>query len=103
MGESFFHAGGIYRYGADGDVFVVVYVGRAPDGFAHPDDTGEAAFGWRRSTAPDGAPAPLGAYTTADFSSWQEIDDAELADALGDTPVPDRPARAAMPRRQRPC
>ncbi|MEW1914941.1 hypothetical protein AB0442_42440 [Kitasatospora sp. NPDC085895] len=63
MTEPFFHAGGIYRHHLDGtpsseSLFVVVHVSRAPEGFAHPAETGDVAFGWRRATAPDGTPTP---------------------------------------------
>ncbi|MEV7182319.1 hypothetical protein [Kitasatospora sp. NPDC093679] len=102
MTESFFHAGGIYRHYQNGTpssegLFVVVHVGRAPEGFAHPAETGDVAFGWRRATAPDGTPVPLGSHTTPDFTGWHEIDDTELAAVLGDTPVPHR-APPAHPR-----
>ncbi|MEW1908204.1 hypothetical protein AB0442_07055 [Kitasatospora sp. NPDC085895] len=106
MAESFFHAGGVYRHDGDGTptdacLFVVVYVGRAPEGFGRPGGTGDVAFGWRRGTAPDGTVTPLGSYATADFTGWHEIDDSELAAALGDTPLPVHPAPPARPRRRR--
>lgn len=106
MTESFFHAGGIYRHYRHGTpssegVFVVVHVGRAPEGFAHPAETGAVAFGWRRSTPPDGTPAPLGAHLASDFTGWREIDDAELAAVLGDTPLPHRAAPPARPRQKK--
>ncbi|MCU7820991.1 hypothetical protein [Kitasatospora sp. DSM 101779] len=106
MTEVFFHAGGVYRHDRDDTpssecVFVVVHVGRAPEGFAHPGETGDVAFGWRRGTTPDGRPMPLGSYATSDFTGWHEIDDTELATVLGDTPLPHHPAPPSRPRRPR--
>ncbi|WP_030271016.1 hypothetical protein [Streptomyces sp. NRRL B-24484] len=106
MDESFFHAGGVYRHDGDGTpggtcLFVVVHVGRPPEGFGHPNGAGEVAFGWRRCTLPDGTPAPRGSYATADFTGWHEIGDSELAAALGDTPLPRGPAPPVRARQKR--
>ncbi|GAA4840406.1 hypothetical protein [Kitasatospora terrestris] len=85
--EDFFKAGKVYRHLAGGaptglGIFVVVYVGRAPGGFSSPAEPGEVAFGWRRGRWSNGTDGPMGAYTSADFSGWVELDDSDLLDAL---------------------
>jgi hypothetical protein len=92
MIESFFHAGSVYRRHRNGtptgeDVFVVAYVGRAPQGFGNPREAQGVAFGWRRAAGADGPDRPLGSYMTHDFDGWDEVPDTELPD-LVDSPIP---------------
>ncbi|MEU9129592.1 hypothetical protein AB0D08_16040 [Kitasatospora sp. NPDC048540] len=103
--EQFFHAGAVYRHFEDGrpsgeGVFVVVHIGKAPAGFQCPSEAAEVAFGWRRGPGAGGPDHPMGAYMTTDFAGWREIDDTDLAELLGDSPVP---AQAApLPGRREP-
>ncbi|MEV6207299.1 hypothetical protein [Kitasatospora sp. NPDC051914] len=89
MDEGFFEPGGVYWHYRDGapgelDVFVVAHVGRAPAGFEDRSDTGEVAFGWRRTiTGPHGAGQPLGPYLCRDAAGWQPVPDEELGPLLG--------------------
>ncbi|GJF33571.1 hypothetical protein KNE206_62710 [Kitasatospora sp. NE20-6] len=98
----FFAPGAVYRHFLDGrpselGVFAVACVGRAPEGFAVPQEEGGVAFGWRRGVDAEGRGWPLGSYVTADFTGWREVPDAELPGLLGD--VLPGAARLDLPRR----
>ncbi|WP_371493825.1 hypothetical protein OG871_02130 [Kitasatospora sp. NBC_00374] len=85
----FFAAGAVYRHSRDGrpselGVFVVAYVGRAPEGFAVSQEADGVAFGWRCTSDETGRGQPLGSYVTADFSGWREVPGSDLPALLGD-------------------
>lgn len=72
----FFEVGKTYRHtsqhGSEG-IFLVEFVGRAPEDFEHHSETGGVAFGWRKRLH-KGVMAPVGEYSTTDFAGWTEID-----------------------------
>ncbi|MCU7820265.1 hypothetical protein [Kitasatospora sp. DSM 101779] len=86
MDEGFFDAGRLYRRSGPAgrqQLFLVLHVARPPGGFAAPGRDGPVAFGWRRTTTPDGRSKPLGPYNTHVRNGWQDVTDSDLARVLG--------------------
>ncbi|GAA2457115.1 hypothetical protein [Streptomyces macrosporus] len=71
--SDFFEAGRLYQHPDEG-VFLVAYVGTAPEPFEYHSETLGVAFGWRRGLSPNGVVEGLGSYTTPDFHGWEPID-----------------------------
>ncbi|GAA2840002.1 hypothetical protein GCM10010441_75400 [Kitasatospora paracochleata] len=89
MDQGFFDPGRLYRRpkedAAPGhqELFWVIHVATPPGGFAAPGHEHPVAFGWRRTTTPNGHTTPLGPYTAHTRDGWQDVTDSDLAHALG--------------------
>lgn len=79
MTTAFFEPDKTYRhYDETGNpseegLFLVAYVGCAPEPFEHYSETLGVAFGWQQGIGPKGTWEALGSYTTADFAGWREV------------------------------
>lgn len=77
--SDFFEPGKTYlHHGEDGQpstegLFLVEFVGRAPEPFESYDETAGVAFGWRQGVDANGDWTGLGSYVTPDFAGWQEV------------------------------
>jgi hypothetical protein len=58
---------------SDEGLFLVAYVGRAPEPFEHHSETEGVAFGWRQRPGPNGVWEGAGSYDTPDFAGWREV------------------------------
>lgn len=54
-------------------LFLVAFVGRAPEPFEHYSEALGVAFGWRQGIGPNGEWEAQGAYDTPDFAGWREV------------------------------
>jgi hypothetical protein len=86
----FFIPGRTYRHHReDGSpspegLFLVAFVGRAPEPFEHHSETLGVAFGWRQGIDANGTWEALGSYETPDFAGWVEVLPVDSTDAEPD-------------------
>lgn len=62
--------------------FRAIAVGAPSEGFAHPQEGDQVAFGWSQRITPDGSIEPIGSDYQDDFSKWTLDPDAEVVPQL---------------------